>query len=198
MKNKKQYIILEAARELFWKHGLKKVSVEEICQKAGISKMTFYRHFPNKTVLAKAVYDQVAEEGAAKFKTIMSDEYTSSHEKMEQILRLKMEGTHEISREFLEDFYKSPELGLSAYIEDRNLQIWLGIIEEFKMAQEKGWFRKDFKPEAFLIMVNKFTEFFTDEKLINLYSSPQEMIMEISRLFTYGIMPLEEHFRMKK
>ena len=46
--------ILNTARQLFWKHGIRRVSVEEVCREAGVSKMTFYRSFPNKIELAKA------------------------------------------------------------------------------------------------------------------------------------------------
>ena len=41
LKSKKQLELLKIARELFWKHGFKRVSIEEICQKASVSKMTF-------------------------------------------------------------------------------------------------------------------------------------------------------------
>jgi AcrR family transcriptional regulator len=68
--NKKVKSIMETARDLFWKHGLKRVSIEEICQKSGVSKMTFYRHFDNKTELAKAVFDNVINDSIQKFKAI--------------------------------------------------------------------------------------------------------------------------------
>ncbi len=67
-KNNHRYVqVLAAARELFWKHGLKRVTVEEICREAGVSKMTFYKFFPNKVTLAKAVYDKEVETGYEKF-----------------------------------------------------------------------------------------------------------------------------------
>jgi AcrR family transcriptional regulator len=45
--------ILIAAKELFWKHGFKRVSIEEVCREANVSKMTFYKHFKNKIELIK-------------------------------------------------------------------------------------------------------------------------------------------------
>ena len=53
--NPKRKKILDTAHELFWKHGLKRVSIEEICAVAGVSKMTFYKHFANKTALVKYI-----------------------------------------------------------------------------------------------------------------------------------------------
>ncbi len=56
--------LTEAGRSLFWKFGFTKVTVEEICQSAGVSKMTFYRYFENKTELAKRILDIAAARGA--------------------------------------------------------------------------------------------------------------------------------------
>lgn len=186
---RKVQALKETARQLFWKHGLKRVPVEEICEKSGVSKMTFYRHFSNKTHLAKEVYDEVIERSLQKFKEIMSDENTTTEEKMEAMLSLKLESTNEMSREFLQDFYGSPELGLVDFINHRTHEIWHEMLKDFKKAQDKGWFRKDFKPEAFFIVSQKITELINDERLLALYDTPQDLVMELSRLFTYGIMP---------
>jgi AcrR family transcriptional regulator len=182
---------METARELFWKRGFRKVSVEEICHKALVSKMTFYRYFPDKTELAKAVYDVEVERGMANFKKIMSNESTSPMQKMHELLLLKMEDTNGISAAFLKDFYNNPKFGLLAYAEEKTRQVWDEIVNDIKVAQQKGWFRKDFKPEAFLIMTTKLSEVITDDNLLKLFSTPQEMIMEISKFFTFGIMPFE-------
>jgi AcrR family transcriptional regulator len=181
--------IIETSRDLFWKHGLKRVTVEEICRKAGVSKMTFYKFFPNKVELAKYVYAREIDIGMKRFREIMSNEDTTAQEKMEQMLMMKMEGTNDISREFLGDFYSNPELGLSKWVEEKGREAWREMIQDFRDAQRKGWFRGDFKPEGFLFIVNKFSEMITDENLLSLYGTPQEAIMEFSRFFTFGIMP---------
>ncbi len=184
-------LLLSTAKDLFWKHGLKRVSVEEICQKSGVSKMTFYRHFENKTELAKEVYEMVIKDSIRQFKEIMSDEKTSTAFKIQALLNLKLEGTNDISREFLQDFYSNPELGLVDFINKRSAEVWLDMINIFKEAQQRGWFRKDFKPEAFFIISQKMSDLVNDETLLSLYETPQELVMEMTRLFTYGIMPYE-------
>ncbi len=190
-RGKKYHALINTAKELFWKYGFKKVSIEEICQKAEVSKMTFYRYFENKAEIAKAVYDEVIDDGIHKFKAVMSDDKTTSIQKVEQLLQLKMNSTNEISQDFLMDFYNNPELGLSEYVEKRAVEVWSHLIKDFKTAQKKGWFRKDFKPEGMLIMINKMSEIITDPKLLQLYGNPQDLVMEFSRFFTYGILPRE-------
>ncbi|MFO8023231.1 MAG: TetR/AcrR family transcriptional regulator [Perlabentimonas sp.] len=187
-KTKKYSDILLTAKELFWKFGFKKVTIEEVCQKAGVSKMTFYRYFPNKLELAKAVLDMVIDKSIVDFKSLMSEDIPAS-EKMKRMLQMKFEGTNDISKEFLMDFYNNPELEVSTYIKQRTNEVWLGIIEDFKKGQREGWLRSDFKPEIILIMSQKIMELMNDENVLRLYNNPQELVMEISNFFTYGIAP---------
>ena len=52
MKKASYQILFSTAKNLFFKFGLRRVSVEEICKKASVSKMTFYRNFNNKEHIA--------------------------------------------------------------------------------------------------------------------------------------------------
>ena len=52
MKKTSYQILFSTAKNLFFKFGLRRVSVEEICIKASVSKMTFYRNFNNKEHIA--------------------------------------------------------------------------------------------------------------------------------------------------
>lgn len=188
--HKKQQQILDTARDLFWKYGFKRVSIEEICQKAKVSKMTYYRFYSNKIELAKAVFDKEVRSGILSFKAIMSGEDSPS-EKVKKILMMKMEGTNNISQEFLMDFYKNPEIGLKAYIEEKTKIAWQEILNDFKEAQQQGLFRKDFKPEFILYLSQKMGEMITDEHLLKLYGNPQDVIKELVNFFIYGITPHE-------
>ena len=42
--------IVKIGKDLFYKYGIKRVSVEEICAKANVSKMTFYKFYNNKGI----------------------------------------------------------------------------------------------------------------------------------------------------
>ncbi len=194
--NKKYRQILATGRELFWKHGFRRVSIEEVCKKAGTSKMTFYRYFPNKVALAKAVFDQEMERGLEKFRLILSED-SDAREKIHKMVLLDMESTQNISREFLQDFYGNREPDLQAYIEKRTKQVWDETLGDFKDAQQKGWFRKDFKPEFLFFLLQKMGTLITDEKVLALYPSPQDVVMELSNFVAYGITPRrDERYEM--
>ena len=49
----KQDQIIEAARQLFYKYGFKKVSMDEIAREAGVTKRTIYMYFSSKEELLK-------------------------------------------------------------------------------------------------------------------------------------------------
>jgi AcrR family transcriptional regulator len=184
--NKKYQDIMNTAHNLFWRHGFRRVSVEEICRKSDVSKMTFYKFFPNKFELAKAVFDEVLDDGMRKWDEIIHADISGS-EKIKRIVQMKAEGTNEISKEFMEDFYFGTQPELKSYVEQRTTEMWRIIIKGFKVAQQKGWFRKDFKPEFIFYVSNKFVEIMSDENLLSLYDSPQELILEFTNFITYGI-----------
>ena len=184
--SKKYHKILATARDLFWKHGFKRVSIEELCQAAGVSKMTFYKFFPNKVALAKTVFDREVGEGLTRFRNIVREDGPAP-EKIRMIVEMKVQGTHNISREFLEDFYKDETLGLKAYVEEKTRQAWTEILEDFRYAQAMGWFRSDLKPELLFYISQKMGELVTDENLLRMYDSPQALVLEFTNLMAYGI-----------
>ena len=188
--SKKHKDIITTARELFWKHGFKRMSVEEICRKANVSKMTYYKYFPNKIELAKTMFNNVVEEGEKQFRMIMKEDSTAA-EKLEKIILLKMEGTNSISPEFLQDFFTGSEPELKAFVEERTKKTWDLLINDFKEAQEAGIFRKDFKPEFMVIIQNMLIGIIEDENITAMFDTRQELIMEFVNLIIYGIAPRE-------
>lgn len=190
--NKRYIRLLVVAKELFWKYGIKRVTIEEICEKAEISKMTFYRFFNNKIDIAKAVFDQQVDNGIISFKSIMASD-ASPAEKIHRMVLMKLEGTNDISEEFLFDFYNNPELGLKEYIGEKTRESWKIVIEDFKKAQQEGLFRQDFKPELIFYLSQKVQDIVSDKNLLQLYESPQALVMDFTNLMIFGILPNEEH-----
>ena len=186
--SKKEAAILEAGRELFWKYGFRKVSVDEICKAAGVSKMTFYRYFNDKATLAKKIFDNELEKSMEQFRKIMQSDLTVP-EKMKHILLMKSASVNNISGDFIRDFYSDNESGLKAYIEQKTATSWGTILDVYRQAQLQGVFRKDMKPELLLYISQKVTDLFNDPYLTGLCGGPAGVIMELARLFTYGISP---------
>ena len=66
--------ILKNGKDLFWKYGIRKVTVEDICKEAGVSKMTFYRSFENKYEVAKIILIELANDSYVIFSELFSRE----------------------------------------------------------------------------------------------------------------------------
>ena len=180
--------IVNAAKSLFWKHGLRRVTIEEICQDAGVSKMTCYKYFSNKTAIAKYLIEEMFESGIIAYKEIYNSDIPYE-EKVKKVLDLKMSNTHEMSQELLDDIYKNPDQELFETIDNikkRMIGIYLGDIRD---SQKTGKIRSDVKPEFMLYFLNNLTEMLTDSRLVDIYPNPEQMISEVMTFFFYGIMP---------
>jgi AcrR family transcriptional regulator len=189
--NKKHSDILAAAKELFWKHGFKKVSIEEICREAKVSKVTFYKFYSNKIEVAKAVVDNVVWNADRDFKTLIQTATTTS-ELMEGMIKMKKDGIHDISKEFLSDFYADKSLGLSEYIGIKTREVWNEIIIGYKELQVKGLIRKDLNIEFVIYYANKINDLLDDPYLLSLFPTAEDLIIEFTNLFTYGMTPRNE------
>lgn len=190
MTGKKYNGILATAKDLFWKYGVRRVTIEEICQKANVSKMTFYKHFPNKIELAKTIFNMVVEDGVQKFREIMKED-CSHAERMHKMILLKMEGTNNISSDFMQDFYTGREPELKNFVEKKTREAWFLLLDDYKKAQDAGVFRKDLNPEILMKIQTKLIELLYDESFTSMFNSQQEMIMELTKLLVYGVIPKE-------
>ncbi len=186
--NPKYVQLVEAAHALFWRYGIKRVSVEEICRTAGVSKMTFYHHFKNKVELALYVLRKVMQTGLEVYRDIM-DRDVPFAEKAADFIQMKLDASDDVSREIIEELMHSPIPEIAEYMQQRSQKNVQLLLSDLKAAQEKGEIRADIKPEFLLYFINHMIELTSDEKLTALYDSPQGMSRELLNLFFYGILP---------
>lgn len=52
--------ILDTALQLYLTQGIKKVTMDDVAQASGLTRVTVYRHFANKEVLLRAAFMQIA------------------------------------------------------------------------------------------------------------------------------------------
>ena len=115
-KIKKILQILSTAEDLFQRFGFKRITIEEICAKANVSKMTFYKYFPNKNELIKHLMNswlKQIEKTINEFEG-MDIPFT---EKIKTLLRLKQESSDKLSKEFLAE-YMNPDPDMQNFFKD--------------------------------------------------------------------------------
>ncbi len=180
--------ILFVAKELFWKYGFKRVTIEEVCREANVSKMTFYKHFKNKMELIKYLLNHIYDKAIKQYRDIM-DSDIPFFEKVKKTIDLKLESSKDISNEFMNDYIRHADPEMVKFLnqkKDENLKM---IVNDYIQAQKKGDIRKDIKPEFILYILNHLQEIVKDEQLEKIYDNPQDIIMEFTNFFFYGILP---------
>lgn len=184
--NPKYKQLIQAARELFIKHGFRRITIDEICSKADVSKMTFYKFFKNKLDIFKSVMDEIVSETYLKFETIMKED-SDFHEKMKKLLELKIKGNQDLGHEFIEEVLCSDNPEWLTYfhgVSNQAYQLNLRFLEKGKAV---GVIRRDLKPEFYNFMLGHLVQFIEDDHLKAIYPDIHDRIEEITKFGFYGI-----------
>jgi len=186
--NPKVQQIFHTARSLVMRFGIKKVTVEEICSEAGVSKMTFYKYFRNKTDLALFILDRMIDDSMRRYNEI-KERNIPYPEKVRLWIGLKMEQVNDLSQEFMDDIFSMNFPEIKAYYDKMARENIAVILNDFIEAQKRGDLREDVKPEFILYFFNHMFRMVDDRELIKFYKSPGELIGELTNFFFYGILP---------
>ncbi len=185
-KSPKLIALMDSAKMLFYKYGIRKVTVEEICREAGVSKMTFYKHYANKVELAKAFLLESHEEGMADYRAIMERQIPFG-EKVKLLIQRKLRQTEGISQEFVSDIFRYRDLGLLEFMENHGKQALEEMIADFEKAGKTGEIRGVINYRFIAYFLEKMREMVADEQLMALYDTEQDLIMELTNFFFYGL-----------
>ena len=190
IKSPKYDQIIEAALELFRKFGFKKVTVEEICQNAEVSKMTFYKFFKNKADLIDKVWANQFEMGMKQFEEIEKMEIPFTR-KIQLLLKIKEENSRKFGAGFAQDYIEFMPEFLKTYSTQYNIA--MNKFQDFiKIHQKKGEVRPSMRPDFFLKAVAKLMDLSQDKELVESYDSLKDFALEINNFMYYGIMPAPE------
>lgn len=190
MKLTKKEQIEQKAKELFWKHGFKKVTIDEICKKANVSRKTFYTFYENKTALVVYIFNEVVNEGFEISESIIDSDLAFS-EKMEKMFAYKFEVAKSISMEFITDFY-NPEAGELLEMFNESMEKSMLIMRNlFQKAQETGEMNPELNLDYVMWLLQKSAELCATQELISLFPNAESLTRQVSQSFVYGIMPVK-------
>lgn len=181
--------IIETAKKLFLMHGLRRVTVDEICKTAQVSRVTFYKYYKNKEELAIRVLDRLMEENLRLFRSIMKENIPYS-EKLKKIFDIKIQKNREYGPHFLQDILSGSE-SIQNYIQKKrmeNMALTRQLLEE---GQKAGEIAPELTLELFLYYGELLTEAIDDERFRALVPDIGERATEVTRFFMYGIMNKE-------
>ena len=177
-KSKKIKALTKTAQKLFSQYGVKRVSVEEICNKANVSKMTFYKYFPNKIELLRHVWEGWIDEGCQVLDEI-DGQNIPLPDKIQKMFEWKSDFLSRISEALIEDIQKL----------DLRYEKSINRFFEFIVnAQRRGDIRADLKPKFLMTVLDKLYEPGIDQKRRSLYPNVIEFNREVKNFFWYGVM----------
>lgn len=191
MKLTKKQQIERKAKELFWKHGFKKVTIEEICKKAIVSRKTFYTFYENKSALVIFLLEQIIEEMMTEYKRIINSELPFS-EKIEQMLTLKYESSKSFSMEFVDDFFHPDAEDILAIYTKITQELMSMIHSFFIDAQKNNEINPDLDIKFVMLMMQKMLDITSQPDVMKLFPDTETMTRQISQFVIYGIMPTKK------
>ncbi len=186
-KMKSYYIVCKTATDLFHIHGIRKVNVEELCDKAGVSKMTFYRLFKNKAELVRHIIQEDFNENFKKQTEIFESDITFP-EKINASILLKRDISRQYSKEFISDLYSSKDTELVKIIHQFGDKGRTYFKQFLMKAQQDGYLKKDLKVEFFMYYLEQIQQKLIDQNLIDMFDTVKDLTLALTNMFFYGIL----------
>lgn len=140
--------ILRTAEDLFSQFGYKRVTVEEICREAKVSKVTFYKYFPNKFAVLEDYMGTRLQLGMETFERIRTAE-ASLQDKMQAMIAMKESAVSQFSPVFMHSLMVADEP--IAELMNRWTEMSMEAMRQFFAdAQAKGEIHPDYSVDFLL------------------------------------------------
>ena len=114
--------IVTAARDHFFAHGLRSVTMDDLAAELGMSKKTLYAEFPSKSDLLRAVLFEKFRSVEADLERILAQRPSNALAALQQLLACMQRHTAEIQPPFVRDIRRE-SAELFALVESRRREL---------------------------------------------------------------------------
>jgi len=121
--------IIDAALTLFAAHGVGATSVQDVADRAGMSKQALLHHFPSKELLRQGVYERVASQLRDALPPAAAELVSRSHDRYRALLEVALAGFEtnvELARFLVFELLERPD-ELMTWIRTEGAP-WLGLV----------------------------------------------------------------------
>lgn len=185
----KQYALVNTAYELFRRYGFQRVSVEEICRQAGVSKVTFYKYFSGKDDLILFIVRSLFDTMLDRSGEILSSA-TGIREKFDSISLLKQSLMAEVGEEMTRAILLHP--AAKEYLLDI-YQRSADMLREFVAREQKrGNINSKANVELILVLMMELNRMFRENRLEGIFNGVEDMIRQANELLLNGLLAREE------
>ena len=183
-KKQKREDIRRAAIELFQGYGFKKVSIDEIARKAGVSQVTIYNHFGSKDDLVRDCIRTLFHNIMEKFRGIMESD-KSFKEKLELIVLDKTDISDQFQGELMQTAYQVAPEFVESFWKNEVARITADFCEEGK---KQGFISPDISGEALQLYFEIIRRGVVSSSYMHLDTAKNKKItQDLIKLFSYGL-----------
>jgi TetR/AcrR family transcriptional regulator, cholesterol catabolism regulator len=181
--------IVTAARRIFFAHGFRSVTMDDVAEELGMSKKTLYVSFPSKTALLQAILQDKLQDIDSDLAQNSSRLSADTMEALQQLLACIQKHTGEIQPAFLRDMRReAPELFQVVQSQRQEMiQRYFGKI--FDKGRKAGIFRRDIPSNLLTEILLGATEAIVNPgRLTELGLTPKEGFLSVITVVLEGVM----------
>ncbi|NQT62171.1 MAG: TetR/AcrR family transcriptional regulator [Candidatus Marinimicrobia bacterium] len=165
---KKEGDILRTAEDLFMQFGYDRVSVEEICREAGVSKVTFYKYFKNKFGVLDEYMTVRLELGMEVFNKIRTAD-ASLQDKMKALIAMKESAVSHFTPVFYKSLLSGDEM-VQAFMQEWITQSMNAMRNFLEDGQKSGEIYPGYSVDFLLHVWTSMAEIARSESMLSMYN----------------------------
>lgn len=152
MGNQVRARIVDLSRDLFFKRGFTRVTMDDLASACGISKKTLYVNFPSKEALIHQIICQIQEDLIDQVSQILNDSTIPVFERMKDVINVVSLQSLQFAPLFLEDVKRFQPKSWKDLQNYKRNSIAHAVRIVIRDGQEQGYIRKSL-PEDFIIHI---------------------------------------------
>lgn len=181
--------IMEEARELFFRYGFAKVTMDEAAEKLGMSKKTLYKHFPSKDDLLEAVTEDHIKECDDELRALCRAKDGDTLSKFRRLMDYVAAQYSRMSDSLVHDLQRSAPGIWKRVEESRKDHIFTEFSALIKEGRQKGIFRKDVDDRLFILIYFEVAQrILHPETLSGLTYKPAEVFDAVVKVLFEGFL----------
>ncbi|UOY08282.1 TetR/AcrR family transcriptional regulator [Muricauda sp. SCSIO 64092] len=181
---------MERSKALFFKYGVRNITMDDIAEKCGVSKATIYKYFANKDQLLHNILEEIVQE----LQDTIWETRTMKKNAIEELTSffIHVKGLSEgISLSFIKELKKYHSAIFIEVIKYINTMVIPFVIENIKRGKQEGMYKKDLNAKEFCYAFNDVLKIVFFDVPLNYSEDNKNVLRFLSSLFLHRLVSIE-------
>ncbi len=179
--------IIEEAGNLFFKYGVKRITMDEVSNRLGMSKKTVYQYFKDKNELVSEATRLHLEKEKVEFDDIYQNS-SNSIDELYSVSKCVRKSINDLNPTVLFDLKRFYPRSYSHWLEFKEDHVFQSIINNLERGIKDGHFRKDLNTEVLAnLRLWEIQSLFDSESFPREKFDFREVQMQLFNHFVFGI-----------